>query len=54
VVEDAEGDGTALQQIKERRYADKYLAEAEDVYLIGVEFRKADRNIVRFETETLV
>jgi hypothetical protein len=53
VVEDAEGDGTALQQIKERNYADKYAAAAEDIYLIGVEFRKADRNIVRFETETV-
>jgi hypothetical protein len=53
VVENAEGDGTALQQIKERNYADKYAAEAEEIYLIGVEFRKADRNIVRFETETV-
>ncbi len=27
VVEDATGEGTALQQIKERKYADKYLSK---------------------------
>jgi hypothetical protein len=51
VVEDAEGDGSALQQIKERGYAEKYAAEMDKIYLIGVEFSKSDRNIVRFEAE---
>jgi hypothetical protein len=51
VVEDAEGDGSALQQIKVRNYAEKYVAEMKRIHLIGVEFSKTDRNIVRFETE---
>jgi hypothetical protein len=50
VVEDAEGDGSALQQIKERGYADKYVSEMDKIYLIGVEFNKRDRSIACFET----
>jgi hypothetical protein len=50
-VEDAEGDGSALLQIKARNYAEKYVAEMKRIHLIGVEFSKTDRNIVRFETE---
>jgi hypothetical protein len=45
--------GAALQQIKDRHYADKYLDRGEPVHLIGVEFSKASRNIVGFEVETL-
>jgi hypothetical protein len=45
--------GRALQQLKARAYADKYKARGEPVHLIGVEFSKADRNIVGFEVETL-
>lgn len=51
VVEDAEGTGTALQQIKDRKYADKYVEKSENIYLIGVEFSKNDRNIARYEVE---
>jgi len=45
--------GRALQQIKDKHYADKYQARGEPVHLIGVEFSKASRNIVGFEVETL-
>jgi hypothetical protein len=45
--------GAALQQLKDRGYADKYRARGEPIHLIGVEFSKADRNIVGFEVETL-
>jgi len=45
--------GAALQQIKDRGYADKYRARGEPVPLIGVEFSKASRNITGFEVETL-
>lgn len=34
-------------------HADKYLARGEPVHLVGVEFSRADRNIVGFEVETL-
>jgi hypothetical protein len=45
--------GAALQQIKDRGYADKYRGCGEPVHLVGVEFSKASRNIVGFEVETL-
>ena len=45
--------GRALQQIKDKGYADKYRARGEPIHLIGVEFSKASRNIVGFEIETL-
>lgn len=44
-------EGEALQQIKERGYADKYVAPGVMVYLLGVEFSKDSRNIVGFEVE---
>jgi hypothetical protein len=51
VVEDEAG-GTALQQIKEKKYADKYPAQNQPVHLIGVEFSKKKRNVVGFEVES--
>ena len=45
-------EGRALQQIKDRGYADKYRG-AGPVHLVGVEFSKDQRNVVAFETETL-
>lgn len=50
VVDSAAG-GKALQQIKEKRYADKYRAEGMAVYMIGVEFSRSERNVVAFEVE---
>ena len=47
----ASSKGTALQQIKDRGYADKYRARGEPIHLIGVEFGKNSRNIVAFEVE---
>ncbi len=46
--------GGALQQIKEKCYADKYQARGEPIHLIGVEFSKASRNIIGFEVESLI
>ena len=46
-------EGGALQQVKDKGYADKYRARGEPVHLIGMEFSKASRNIVGFEVETL-
>jgi hypothetical protein len=43
--------GKALQQIKDRGYADKYRARGEPIHLIGVEFSKDSRNITGFEVE---
>jgi hypothetical protein len=45
--------GTALQQLQDKGYADKYRDRREPIHLIGVEFSKLDRNIVGFEVLTL-
>ena len=45
------GPGSALAQLKERKYADKYRAEGEPIHLIGVEFSSSTRNIEKFEFE---
>jgi PD-(D/E)XK nuclease superfamily len=45
-------EGKALQQIKERGYADKYRGRGEPIHLVGVEFSRDSRNIVAFDTET--
>jgi len=50
VVEDKE-EGVALKQIKEKRYYEKYKSKYNDIYLIGIEFSKKDKNIVGFEWE---
>ncbi len=42
-------EGRALQQLRDRRYADKYLAKGFPVHLIGVEFSRASRSLVGFE-----
>ncbi len=44
-------EGSALQQLKEKRYHEKYIHEYDVIYLIGVEFSKDNRNIVNLEFE---
>ena len=44
-------EGEALQQIKDKQYADKYRRLNQPIHLIGVEFSKENRNIVGFEVE---
>ena len=46
-------EGKALQQIKDKHYADKYQSRMQPIYLIGVEFSKDSRNIVGFEVESV-
>jgi len=46
-------EGTALQQIKAKDYADKYSAEGLPIHLIGIEFSREKRTLVGFEVETL-
>ncbi len=52
-VVELEPEGQALRQIQERGYADKYRAEGQPIHLIGVEFSREQRRVVRFEVETL-
>jgi hypothetical protein len=44
----------ALKQIKEKVYHDKYRQKGIDIYLIGVEFEKVERNIINFEWEKIL
>ena len=43
--------GTALEQVRKKGYADKYHGQNLEIYLIGVEFDRDERNIVRFDWE---
>jgi hypothetical protein len=53
VVEDKE-EGNALKQIKEKRYYEKYMGKYQEIYLIGIEFSKKDKNIVGFKWEKVL
>jgi hypothetical protein len=46
-------EGRALQQIKDRGYADKYRGDGLPIHLIGVEFSRKRRGLVGFEVEHL-
>ena len=46
-------EGRALQQIKDRGHAEKYLARGEPIRLIGIEFSKERRSVVGFEVKTV-
>ncbi len=43
--------GAAMAQLQERRYADKYRALEQPIYLIAVEFSKDERNLAAFAVE---
>jgi hypothetical protein len=42
-------EGRALQQLRDKGYAEKYRALGQPIHLIGVEFSRARRNVVGFE-----
>ncbi|MGS2745053.1 ATP-binding protein [Halomonas sp. LS-001] len=46
-------EGKALEQIKAKGYADKYLTSGKPIHLVGVEFSSVERQIVAFEVETV-
>jgi hypothetical protein len=48
-----EPEGKALEQIKKKKYEEKYHGRYEEIYLIGVEFSAKERNVVLFEWEKL-
>jgi len=43
-----------IQQIKEKKYHEKYLMEDKEIFLVGIEFDEVDRNLSNFETEKVV
>ncbi len=50
-VVELEPESQALEQLKAKKYHEKYRGKCQKVYLIGVEFSKKERNIVGFEWE---
>ena len=50
VVESAPA-GTAMAQLRDRRYADKYRDRGEPIHLIAVEFSRQSRDLASFEVE---
>ena len=44
-------NGEALQQIKDKKYYEKYLNRNKDIYLVGIEFDTDEKNICEFEWE---
>lgn len=46
--------GKALQQLKDKAYADKYRHLQQPIVLIGVEFSKTERTVVAFEIEAVI
>ena len=47
-------DGRALQQLKDKGYADKYRGHGLPITLIGVEFSREARNVVGFESAAVI
>ena len=45
------GKEDALQQIKEKNYAQKYLSEDKEIYLVGINFDEDEKNISNFKWE---
>jgi hypothetical protein len=50
-VVELEPEGKALEQIKQKKYEEKYRGEYEEIYLIGIEFSAREKNVVLFEWE---
>lgn len=48
-----DGNGGALQQIKEKDYQRKYLTESKNIFLIGIDFNSDEKNISNFEWELI-
>ncbi len=54
VIEVDKTKGSALEQIKRKKYSEKYRQKGKEIYLIGIEFSKDDRNIKNFTWEAVV
>jgi hypothetical protein len=52
-VEEVAGSGSALRQIKDQGYANKYRAQGLPIHQIGVEFSRGTRSVVGFAVESL-
>ncbi|CAA6813622.1 MAG: Unknown protein [uncultured Sulfurovum sp.] len=53
VVDNENQNSKALQQIKDKKYHEKYLNIAKEIIIVGIEFSKKDKNISKFEWESV-
>ncbi len=51
VIEQSKKPNLAIEQIKEKGYADKYASQNKSIYLIGVEFSENSREVANFVVE---
>ncbi len=51
VIEVDKTKGTALEQIKRKKYSEKYRQKGKNIYLVGIEFSRDDKNIKNFVWE---
>ncbi|GAB6094607.1 ATP-binding protein [Desulfatiferula olefinivorans] len=54
VVELTDNQNKAIEQIRTKKYHEKYVNNFDEIYLIGVEFSRNTRNIERFDWEKYV
>ena len=52
VTELVKDKNSALQQIKDKKYYEKY-SDYKAIYLVGIEFSKEDKNITAYEWEKM-
>ncbi|MCA1795915.1 MAG: PD-(D/E)XK nuclease domain-containing protein, partial [Desulfobacteraceae bacterium] len=53
IEEDRSNSKNPLEQIKEKRYFEKYMGDGKKIFLIGIEFSKEKRNVASFEWEQI-
>lgn len=46
-------ESNALEQIKEKKYHEKYRTDGRDIFLIGIKFDKEEKNVSSFEWEKI-
>jgi hypothetical protein len=51
-VVELEPEGKALEQIKQKKYEERYRGKYEEIYLIGIEFSAQEKNVVLFEWDS--
>ena len=54
VVNNSNRNGKALEQIKKKKYHEKYLNIAKEIIIVGIEFSKKEKNICKFEWEKIL
>ncbi len=53
IIEVKVGEGSALKQIKEKRYWEKYQTKGKEIILVGIEFNEEEKNITKVEWEKI-